>query len=142
MSVIGIGVDLVDVPSFARQLDVSGTAFADGTFTRLELADGVDAARSAPADPDARARRLAGRFAAKEAFTKAWASARRGVPPALPDVPWREIEVRCDPWGRPSFALHGSVASAVAASIGDVEVSLSISHDGDSAVAMVVMDTP
>lgn len=142
MSIIGTGIDLVDVPSFSRQLDVPGTTLTDGTFTRLELEDGAAAARSAPADPRARSRRLAGRFAAKEAFTKAWASAGHGAPPVLTRIPWQEIEVLNDPWGRPSLFLHGTVAEAVESSIGVVEVNLSISHDGDSAIAMVVIDAP
>lgn len=140
MSIIGTGIDLVDVQSFSRQLDLPGTTLADGTFTRVELADGVAAARSAPADPMARARRLAGRFAAKEAFTKAWSSAGRGAPPVLQRISWPEIEVRNDPWGRPSLVLHGTVAAAVEASIGTVDLNLSISHDGDAAIAMVVID--
>ena len=46
----------------------------------------------------------------------------------------REIEVVDDGYGRPALALHGTVAQRSAA----CSTSLSLSHDGDAAIAVVL----
>lgn len=120
-----IGVDLVDVPGFAAQLEDRASGFVDGTFTPGEQ-------RAAKGD----ARRLAARFAAKEAFVKAWSSARRGQPPRLAEIDLREIEVVDDGYGRPGLKLHGEVQAAA----GYLNVHLSLSHDGPSAIAFVTIE--
>ncbi len=58
------------------------------------------------------------------------------------DVDWREIEVVHDQWNRPAIALHGHVKTACEESLGAAStwrVFVSISHDGPSAVAQVVI---
>jgi holo-[acyl-carrier protein] synthase len=115
-----VGVDLVDVPSFASQLEDVASGFVDATFTARE---------QRVREP----RRLAARFAAKEAFLKAWSGSRYGQPPLLGSVDFREIEVVDDGYGRPGLALHGAVAAAV----GRFDASLSLSHDGNAAIAVV-----
>ena len=119
-----IGVDLVDVPGFAEQLSDAASGFVDGTFTALEQ-------RAAKGD----VRRLAARFAAKEAFLKAWSGSRCGRPPLLAAVDLREIEVVDDGYGRPGIRLHGDVARAA----GDVHAQVSLSHDGPAAIAVVLL---
>ena len=119
-----IGVDLVDVPGFAEQLSDAASGFVDGTFTALEQ-------RAAKGD----VRRLAARFAAKEAFLKAWSGSRWGRPPLLIAVDLREIEVVDDDYGRPGIRLHGDVARAA----GDVHAQVSLSHDGPAAIAVVLL---
>ena len=114
------GVDLVDVGAFAEQLADTASGFADATFTLAERRT---------KDP----RRLAARFAAKEAFLKAWSGSRFGRPPLLASVDLREIEVITDGYGRPAIALHGEVKLAV----GEHRTSLSLSHDGNVAIAVV-----
>lgn len=92
---------------------------------------------------DPLARHLAGRWAVKEAVVKAWSAALYGSPPAIaPDLlVWSEIETVCDAWGRPSVRLSGEVARQVAATVGEnVRWNVSLSHDGDSAVAFVVLE--
>lgn len=132
-----IGVDIVHVPGFREQLERPGSRFED-VFTALEL-------RVARQRPD-RGLHLAGRWAAKEAFIKAWSQAIYGRPPVLsPDlVDFREIEVQPDRWGRVAVVTRGDVDKAVATSLGPVATSLSISHDGDYAIAtcLVVEQTP
>lgn len=132
-----IGVDIVHVPGFREQLERPGSRFED-VFTALEL-------RVARQRPD-RGLHLAGRWAAKEAFIKAWSQAIYGRPPVLsPDlVDFREIEVQPDRWGRVAVVTRGDVDKAVATSLGPVATSLSISHDGDYAIAtcLVVGQTP
>ena len=90
------------------------------------------------------ARHAGGLWAAKEAFVKAWSSALYGRPPLIgtDDVDWREIEVVHDQWNRPAIALHGRVGAACEESLGAAStwrVFVSISHDGPSAVAQVVI---
>ncbi|GAB2512250.1 Holo-[acyl-carrier-protein] synthase [Corynebacterium atrinae] len=129
-----VGVDIVAVPGFREQLAMPGSTF-DQVFTALEL-------RTATTRPD-RALHLAGRWAAKEAFIKAWSQALYGRPPAMsPEaVDFREIEVRSDGWGRVDVDTRGLVAEAVRGSIGEIRTSLSISHDGDYATATCLVVT-
>ena len=102
------------------QLEDAASGFVDGTFTLRE---------QRVRDP----RRLAARFAAKEAFLKAWSGSRYGRPPLLGSIDLREIEVVDDGYGRPGLVLHGAVAAAV----GRFDASLSLSHDGNAAIAVV-----
>ena len=87
------------------------------------------------------AEHLAGRWAAKEAFIKAWSQAIYGQPPVIAEehVQWREIEVRADAWGRVSIELHPALAKQLHDSIGQFHSSVSISHDGDYVVATCVL---
>lgn len=130
-----IGVDIVHIPGFREQLERPGSRFED-VFTVREL-------RVAAQRPD-RATHLAGRWAAKEAFIKAWSQALYGRPPVLsPDlVDFREIEIHPDRWGRVAVETQGAVESAVATSLGPVATSLSISHDGDYATATCLLYSP
>ncbi|RSZ63204.1 holo-ACP synthase [Corynebacterium hylobatis] len=123
-----IGVDIVHVPGFREQLERPGSRFEE-VFTVLEL-------RVAGQRPD-RALHLAGRWAAKEAFIKAWSQAIYGRPPLIsPDlVDFREIEIQPDRWGRVAVVVRGEIKKALRASLGEVTTSLSISHDGGTAVA-------
>lgn len=137
MSVLGVGLDVVDIAGFAPKVE-EASDFVDATFTAGERAD----AEFGSGD---RTLRLAGRFAAKQAFLKAWSSARYGRPPALPSVDLRAIEVRLDGQGRPSIALHGEVAEEVASLAialelrGEIVTHISISHDGGVAAAVVML---
>ena len=130
--VIIIGTDLVHVSGLREQLARPG-AWADSAFTVRER-------RRARRAPD-EAEHLAGRWAAKEAFIKAWAQSRYGAPPLLPrdSFPMSAIEVVADAYGRVAIELHEPVAGA-AAGLG--EVSLSISHDGDYAIAQCLVARP
>ena len=93
MSVLGIGLDLVNVDAFRRQLDDRASGFVSGTFTAMERA-----ASGGGVTPVWE--RLAARFAAKEAFIKAWSSARFGSAPRVNQVDLRVIDRRLDGIGR------------------------------------------
>jgi holo-[acyl-carrier protein] synthase len=134
VTVRAVGIDLVDVDGFAAQLGAPGSSFLDRTFTAAER----DAARGAAGD----AQHLAARFAAKEAFVKAFSSAIAGQAPVLAEVDWREVEVRTDPWGRPILALHGALAAAVTATLGPITTHVSLTHEPTTAAAVVVLDQP
>lgn len=113
------GVDLVDVGSFERAVEVTGGDLVDVCFTKREQED----ARG-------ESHRLAARFAAKEAAAKAL-----GVG-MMRGVSWQDVELlRKD--GRPELALSGGAAEA-ARRQGWYCWSVSLSHEGDKAVALVV----
>ncbi len=128
--IAGVGIDLVDLVGFREQLDDTASVFVERTFTAHERA--VAGARPG-SDP---ARHLGARFAAKEAFVKAWSSSMRGRAPVLRSVDLREIEVVSDEWGRPALRLHGALAAAV----GACHLCVSLSHDGDLATAVVTFE--
>lgn len=136
MSGISVGTDLVHIPSFAQQLATPGTRF-EQVFSAFELR----VARARGVERGARARHLAGRWAAKEAFIKAWSQALYGSAPVVgeEDVDWAEIEVHTDAWGRVALTLRGDIARGAEHSLGEYSTALSISHDGDYATATVIL---
>jgi holo-[acyl-carrier protein] synthase len=119
-----IGIDMVEVERVgrivARILPFLTAVYANDEVRRAMRLSGVR-----------RAAFLAGRLAAKEATLKALGT---GVQ-ALAQL--REIEVVDAGRGRPALRLSGSTA-AFAASLGLSRVSVSISHGGGSALAVVV----
>ena len=110
---MGLGIDLVAVESFRQQLEDSASRFIEGTFTATERRQ----SQSRPGG-DA-ARHLAARFAAKEAFVKAWSSEHYGQAPRMPRVDMRG-----------ELARQG----------GPRRLQVSLSHDGDFATAVVFVD--
>lgn len=116
---IAVGIDLVHVPRLARHAATPDSAFLARAFTpaERELCAGD-------------ARRLAGRWAAKEAAMKALRS-------GLGEVSMIDIEVRPEASGAPTLHLSGR-AAARAADAGWTQWSVSISHDGQYATAVVV----
>ena len=137
MSVLGVGIDVVHVPDFAEQLATPGTRLLAEAFTAGERADVADG----PGSERSEVERLAVRYAAKEAFVKAWAGTRFGREPSLPSWAPHEVEVVSDVHGRPALTLRGEVARAVCSQLGDEwRAHLSLSHDGPTAAAVVVLD--
>ena len=116
MPIVGVGVDVVDVARFEQSLERT-PGLRDRIFTAAER--------------DLPVRSLAARFAAKEALAKAL-----GAPAGLG---WHDAEVVTDGSGRPSLVVRDTVAAAAAAA-GVTAWHLSLSHDGGSAVAMVVAE--
>ncbi len=103
-----IGIDIVDVSRIEALKQRHGEHFLRRVFTDWEIAYAQRKRRSAET--------LAGRFAAKEAFMKAFG--RR--------LPWREIEVLAADSGQPSITFRGTRYLGV-----------SISHEKAYAVAAV-----
>jgi len=140
VTTLAVGLDIVTTTSFAEQLADAASGFVDATFTQGEQ-------RAARGTHELRAQRLAARFAAKEAFVKAWSGARAGRAPTLDRVDLREIEVVDDGHGRPALLLHGDVAAALellAAELGLASAPrahLSLSHDPPTAAAVVVLSS-
>lgn len=130
MSVKGVGVDLVHVPSFSEQLTQPGSRFSS-VFSVGERADAVARAL----EPPQAAAFWAARWAAREAVVKAWSTTLFGEAPPYGDEVLSQIEVACDAWGRPRLLFRGEVAEA----LGPYQADLSLSHDGDYAIAYVVL---
>jgi holo-[acyl-carrier protein] synthase len=123
--IAGIGVDIIEVERIAQALDRHGERFAARVFTPGELAE------CWPSEQQ-RCRRLAARFAAKEAALKALGIGLRGVS-------WQEIDVVKDELGKPSLRLTGRLAD-IAAKQGITAMHLSLSHCKEYAMAQVVAE--
>ncbi len=113
------GVDLVEIATMARSIELGGEAFLQRIYTEREL----DLCRG-------RLPHLAEWFAAKEAIAKALGTGMRGVT-------WREMEVLAEQEGRPYVRLHGR-AAARATQLGLDYWTVSLTHCGAFAIAYVV----
>lgn len=127
MSVVGVGVDLVEVSRVRQMLAEKGAHVFDRLLT-------PDEARYCGSKTDP-TESVAARLAAKEAVYKALqgSAAARGIG-------WREIEVVRDEDGRPEVALAG-LAAERAVALGVRRVIVSLSHTHQAAVAVAVLDT-
>ena len=130
MSVIGIGLDVVSVPGFAEQLRQPGSTMLH-TFRVNERRDCAE--RSGD-----EAQHLAARWAAREAVIKAWSSSRFAQTPVLPETAVNDVEVVTDNWGRPKVRLHGELARYLSG----VLIHISLTHDGDTAAAVAILEEP
>jgi len=122
--IVGIGIDVASITRFDRALERYGDRFWERILTPRERVD------LAPRLGD-RGAALAGRFAAKEAASKALGAPR--------DVGWHDLEVRRGERGAPTIHLLGS-ATAHAERRGVRRCHLSITHDAGVAAALVVLE--
>jgi holo-[acyl-carrier protein] synthase len=113
------GIDIVEIGRLEEVNPAIRVRFIERVFTPLEqqLARGSYAS-------------LAGRFAAKEAVSKALGT-------GIGRVNWRHIEIQRGPAGEPVLQLHG-YARELAQRLGLHTWSVSISHGRDHAVAVAV----
>ncbi|HWG07950.1 MAG TPA: holo-ACP synthase [Solirubrobacteraceae bacterium] len=118
-----VGTDLVLIETVRDSLDAHAEHYLERVFTEREV---EDCTMPDGIDPE----RLAARFAAKEATLKV-------LRPRDEGIPWSAIEVRRNPNGWVEVELSGP-AQALAADGGVTDLSLSISHEGDFATAVVV----
>lgn len=121
--IIKIGTDICSIQRVANTYAKFGQRFADRILTRAEQ----EYVLSKPVHV---ASRMAGRFAAKEAASKALGTGWRGIS-------WKEIEVMRHPSGAPSLALHGRAAE-LAERLGLTNFEVSLSHEKEYATAFVV----
>lgn len=125
---IGIGTDLVELDRFRLAL-ARTPRLAERLFSEAERA--YAARRRDPTE------RLAARFAAKEAVSKALGVGIFGAD----GLSWRDVEVLPDRRGRPLVYLYGK-AEHRASTLGLTEIAVSLSHDGGLAIALVVAQGP
>ena len=124
MKIVGHGIDLVSISRLEKILAKDGSSFETRVFSAGEIA--YCRSKKEPAT------HFAARFAAKEAYGKALGL---GLGPS---GNFTDIEVSHGAGGIPLLNLHGK-AKEIFASKGGKEVFLSLSHDGDSAIASVIV---
>ena len=125
LTVIGVGIDLVDLSRVSRLLVAKGDQALERFFTDAERVY-----LSSRPDPTGHA---GARIAAKEAVYKALQSL-----PGARGVGWREIEVTRDGDGRPAIALHG-LAARLASEAGGIRIEISLTHSESTAGAVAVV---
>ena len=136
MAVSGLGLEVIDVAAFLAQLDTDGSRFTMEAFTAAERE------QAGESDPT-RAQRLAARFAAKLAFLQAVSATCMLDAAALDSADLSEVEVVNDTYGRPSLRVSGQLAVLVQGQLGsDWVAHVSLTHDGPSAAAVVVLESP
>jgi holo-[acyl-carrier protein] synthase len=121
--IIGIGVDVVHVHRLERWRN------SPGLLERYFHPDELSAALSRGSGTNLS---LAARFAAKEAFGKALG---RG----LAGIVLKDIMVINQHNGKPEIALFGTALEALKQSGADM-VHISLTHERDNAIAMVVLE--
>jgi holo-[acyl-carrier protein] synthase len=114
--IVGIGVDLVDVARFETAI-ANTPKLKDRLFTEGEKS--------------LNSYSLAARFAAKEALMKAVGKAK--------GLSFQEVQIIKDEYGKPSFELSGKSEKTVL-DRGIANLHLSLSHDGQMAIAYVIAE--
>ena len=123
--IVGLGIDITEVDRIRKAMERRGAAFKKRVYTPSEIAY-CETHR----DPY---ERFAARFAAKEAGMKALGTGwTRGVR-------WVDLEVVRHPSGRPTLKLHGK-SGEIAAQLGVKNISLTITHSGNTALAQVIFE--
>ncbi len=125
MSVIGIGVDVIECSRIQHSIERFGDRFLHRVFT-----DGEIEYSMSMKFPE---RHLAARFAGKEAVAKAFGT---GIGKAMG---WRNIDIRKKESGEP-FLVFSGPAEAFAAERGVTSALITLSHTENYAVACVVLE--
>jgi len=115
----GIGNDIVEIDRIKQAIE-RNSRFRDRVFTAGEVEAVAKKSNPYPS--------YAGRFAAKEAVSKAFGTGVRGF--KLTD-----IEILTNELGKPEVTLNGTLAEKYK----DYRVELSISHSRDYATAVAVL---
>jgi len=121
--ITGIGIDMIEVKRMERWLDKS--SLLERYFNPQEITLAFSRKKSA-------AQTLAARFAAKEAFGKALGTGLAGI--ELKDI----IVINSDN-GKPDIKLTGTAENKFGKS-GANKVHLSITHERENAIAMIVLE--
>jgi len=126
VTIIGHGIDAVDVARIAAMIEKHGDRFIDRCFTRGEQ----DYAESSKRKTE----HYAARFAAKEAILKCigtgWSQG----------VAWTDAEVIREPSGKPTVALHG-IAAEIAKTQGITRWTISLTHTSKMAFASAIAES-
>jgi holo-[acyl-carrier protein] synthase len=121
--ILGVGIDVVHVERIRRWKEIEG--LYDRFFHPEELAIALPRGEVGTLS-------LAARFAAKEAFGKAIGSGLR-------HFSLREIAVLNDSSGKPFMVLTGAAEEAFK-DLGGRRIVLSLSHEKDNALAVVIIE--
>jgi holo-[acyl-carrier protein] synthase len=123
--IVGSGLDIAEIDRIAAAIMRHGAPILERLYTPGEV---VYCERHKN-----KFERYAARFAAKEAAMKALGTGWRH------GVRWRDIEVANAPGGKPTLQLEG-VAREFADRLGVKNISLSITHSGNLALAQVIFE--
>jgi holo-[acyl-carrier protein] synthase len=123
--ILGLGMDLIEVSRFEREVQSRG----DGLLAEILLPSEIAWCRAMHRP----SRHYAARFAAKEALFKALGTGRTGA------ISWLDAEVVRDESGKPSLVLSGETAR-VARQMGVRRVHVSLTHSGPCAGAIVALE--
>jgi len=121
---IGIGIDIADQSRFKSGLDKYGEGFLRQILTEQEIQ--ACARYRFPIE------HYVGKFAVKEAFMKAAGTGLR-------EINFQEIEVLNRESGAP-YLLTSGRAQTIVSERGITQIHVSLSHDGNMAVAVVVLE--
>ncbi len=116
---LSVGVDMIEVVRIEQGIARHGDRFFNRFFTQQEQAY-----------CDGRIKSLAGRFAIKEAVSKALGT-------GIGDINWTDVEIVCNERGRPELVLHNN-AKKLAAKLGLYHWSISLSHTDTHAIGFAV----
>ena len=126
MSIVGHGIDLVEIARVGQLVQRHGDRFLSRCFTEAELAYAQNRRR--------RAEHLAGRFAAKEAIFKVlgtgWAQG----------VAWTDAQILRHPSGQPFVVMRGC-GLEIADRLGIGRWWISITHTATHAMASAIGET-
>jgi holo-[acyl-carrier protein] synthase len=117
------GIDLVDFPRIEDMIKRHEERFISRIFTTAEQTY-ADSNKN-------RIEKYAGRFAAKEAILKLIGTGWRGK------IAWTDIEIRNSSSGQPQVILYGEV-KIIAEKLGITQISISITHTANFAIASAV----
>jgi holo-[acyl-carrier protein] synthase len=120
-----MGLDLSEIDRIETAIARHGAPFLERIYTPREV-QYCESRKN-------KFERYAARFAAKEAGMKALGTGWRS------GVRWRDIEVTNAPSGKPTLHLSGA-AREIADRLGVKNISLSITHSGNLALAQVIFE--
>jgi holo-[acyl-carrier protein] synthase len=123
--IIGVGIDIVEVPRVQRLYDKFGQRFLTKILRQTE----TDYCLSCAVPPHA----IAGRFAAKEAVAKAFGTGIGTV------MGWHDIEITRAESGAPVVTLYGK-GRALAEARAVKKVHISLTHTQGYAVAVAIIE--
>lgn len=121
---VACGIDIIEIDRVKKAIETNGEKFLEKIFTPNE----IDYCEKRGA---AKYQHYAGRFAAKEAVSKAL-----GVGLAV-GIRWTDIEIIKDINGKPDVRLYGD-AKRIADDLGVQSLNLSLSHCHHYAVANAI----
>jgi holo-[acyl-carrier protein] synthase len=125
MSIVGIGIDVVDCDRIEESIKRFGDRFLQRVFTAGEIA--YSQSMKYPA------RHFAARFAAKEALSKAFGT---GIGKSMG---WRDLDVQKKESGEPFAVLIGG-AKEMANERGVRQIWISLSHTDRVGMATIVLE--
>ena len=124
----GIGIDLIEVERIGK----TTLRYGDRLYTKIFTENEINYCKS-KSNLNNQSQCFAARFAAKEAFLKAIGTGLRN------GLHWKDVEVSNDNLGKPNLVLRNT-ALEIIKKIKTSNISLSISHTKNAAIAVVILE--